>query len=275
MRRDHDQQCERRHGQCERGFACGKGQLRSGHLRGTILVSRILAGSLNFTDVSCSLPGFRFVDSLGTPTGPIGIGFNRCFFQNGAGNYIAQATVGTPFPITLTGTNTIWQGTGSVESSILALSTSAPTSSTMVLNQCTFYGAPSGFQPTLVNVNVSADNVTPTANGDTLTANYTIFDGTGTIILGKGVLDSGITNCIVEGTFAWGYPPGQIIGTPLGLGLDGRIAAPGRPSDSANASASIVDVDGNIRPQGGGKDVGASEAAFSYAPVSVSALSVE
>lgn len=136
---------------------------------------------------------------------------------------------------------------------------SDPTTSTLVLNHCTFYENTQN-----IYINTEAPTDPGLVGVDTIETNYCIYDMQGgQPAISGNTAPTGVLNVITRGTFAsGGFAAGELPDTifenPL-LAQDGRLTGGGPAVDAAIGSTLTIDIDGDPRPFGTVNDIGADE----------------
>jgi len=249
----------------------------AGSSTGSVIGFRMLGGTLNLNRVSgTSLRSAggagALIDSDGTLTGNVALNFTQCDFQNGAGSYRARVSTGGSFGVTVTGTNTIWEGLGASGPANIVFSGTGLGPSSLNLTHCTFFAPSSSNLLFLGNVDLTEVVGSAPGRGDTLTSKYSLYDGTGGVgVSNLDLLDSTGSPNLVQVGSVFGFTGPSPAGTVFGVGpIDstGRLTGVGAAAGAATASTAIVDVDGGVRPNGGTTpDIGAFESTASGSDV--------
>jgi len=244
---------------------------------GSVIAFRMFGGTLNLNRVSGTslrLAGGAgtLIDSDGNLTSNVALNFTQCDFQNGAGSYRARVVTGGSFGVTVTGTNTIWEGLGASGPANIVFSGDGLGASSLNLTHCTFFAPSSSNLLFLGNVDLTETVGSAPGRGDTLTSKYSLYDGTGGVgVSNLDLLDSTGSPNLVQGGSIFGFAGPSPAGTVFGVGpIDstGRLTGFGAAAAAATASAAVVDVDGGMRPNGGTTpDIGAFESTASGSEV--------
>jgi hypothetical protein len=239
-------------------------------------LARFLAGTVQLKDCTSSIrPGQFFIDCAGGAlTANVLVSMDGCDW-NGSGDFIANVQNACAFKVDFSARNTIWRGTNPAPA-LVQLNGEQTVDGSISLTHCTMVAAtPSVLLNGRYNFAGSAQTRT-----DVLTANYCIFDATGTAAGAASgqIALSGTHNISRHATAGalGGFLPGEPSDTldldPL-LNASGHLLPNSPALNQATSSTELTDVDGESRPQGMERDIGADESPL--VPVELSSLAID